>query len=165
VGGITTGVPVVRLGLVDNLKNGAQDWQGTNPVVAEGRYRCTSFVYPSCLRSRRGFLMINEQVFFASSVLTSEHFRSERSYGHFGRSIPLSDGAQTDQSKAEMKNGVPENKVLLAETKQEKVQIPIDRIVGQRSRKDDGGCVKLADVSRIRRHLLASRRLQAARCA
>jgi HSP20 family protein len=52
-------------------------------------------------------------------------YRSERSYGHFYRSILLPEGAKVDQIKAEMKNGILEVKVPLAETKQKSRQIPV----------------------------------------
>jgi HSP20 family protein len=52
-------------------------------------------------------------------------YRSERSYGRFYRSIPLPDGAKTDQIKAEMNNGILELKVPLAEAKQKTRQIPV----------------------------------------
>lgn len=51
--------------------------------------------------------------------------RSERSYGRFYRSIPLPEGAKTDQIKAEMANGVLEIKVPVAETKRQSRQIPV----------------------------------------
>ncbi len=57
-------------------------------------------------------------------------YRSERSYGHFYRSIPLPDGAKTDQIKAELNNGVLEIKVPVAETKQKSRQIPVSETAG-----------------------------------
>lgn len=51
--------------------------------------------------------------------------RSERSYGHFYRSIPLPDGAKTDQIKADMVNGVLEIRVPVAQTKPQSRQIPV----------------------------------------
>jgi HSP20 family protein len=36
------------------------------------------------------------------------YYHSERSYGSFSRTIPLPDGAMTDQAKANFKNGVLE---------------------------------------------------------
>jgi HSP20 family protein len=51
--------------------------------------------------------------------------RSERSYGRFYRSIPLPDGAKTDQIKAEINDGVLEIKVPVPETKQKSRQIPV----------------------------------------
>ncbi|HEY7303801.1 MAG TPA: Hsp20/alpha crystallin family protein [Bryobacteraceae bacterium] len=52
-------------------------------------------------------------------------YRSERSYGRFYRSIPLPDGAKTDQVKAEMKNGILEIKVPVNGAKQKSRQIPV----------------------------------------
>lgn len=52
-------------------------------------------------------------------------YRSERSYGRFYRSIPLPDGAKTDQIEAELNNGILEVKVPLAEVPQKSRQIPI----------------------------------------
>ena len=62
-------------------------------------------------------------------------YRSERSYGRFYRSIPLPDGAKTDQIKAELNNGVLEVKVPLAETAQKRRQIPIGGGEGQKEQK------------------------------
>lgn len=56
--------------------------------------------------------------------------RSERAYGRFYRSILLPDGANTDQIKAEMKNGVLEIKVPLAESKQTSREIPVTEAGG-----------------------------------
>lgn len=52
-------------------------------------------------------------------------YRSERSYGRFYRSIPLPEGAKTDQVKAEMNNGILEIKVPVAEAKPKSRQIPV----------------------------------------
>ena len=49
--------------------------------------------------------------------------RTERSYGRFYRMIPLPEGAQTDQAKAEFKNGVLE--VRIPEQQRKGRQIPI----------------------------------------
>ena len=52
--------------------------------------------------------------------------RSERSYGHFYRMIPLPEGAQTDQAKADFKNGVLQIRVPLPkEQRKSSRQIPI----------------------------------------
>jgi HSP20 family protein len=52
--------------------------------------------------------------------------RSERSYGHFYRLIPLPEGSQTDQAKADFKNGVLQIKVPLPkEQRKSSRQIPI----------------------------------------
>lgn len=53
--------------------------------------------------------------------------RSERSYGHFYRMIPLPPGAQSDKAKAEFKNGVLQVQVPLSEqSRTKRRQIPID---------------------------------------
>jgi HSP20 family protein len=52
--------------------------------------------------------------------------RSERSYGHFYRMIPLPEGAKSEEAKAEFKDGVLQVRVPLAEqTKSKRRQIPI----------------------------------------
>jgi HSP20 family protein len=51
--------------------------------------------------------------------------RSERSYGHFYRMIPLPEGAETDKAKAEFKDGLLHIRVPVPETKQQRRQIPI----------------------------------------
>jgi HSP20 family protein len=62
-------------------------------------------------------------------------YHSERSYGRFYRSIPLPDGAKTDQIKAEMNNGILEIKVPVAETKQKSRQIPVSGSEGAKEQK------------------------------
>ena len=51
--------------------------------------------------------------------------RSERSYGHFYRAIPLPEGANPDQAKAEFKDGVLNVRVPIPERQGRKRQIPI----------------------------------------
>jgi HSP20 family protein len=51
--------------------------------------------------------------------------RVERSYGHFYRMIPLPQGAQADQAKAEFKDGLLTVRIPLAESKQRSRSIPI----------------------------------------
>jgi HSP20 family protein len=51
--------------------------------------------------------------------------RTERSYGHFYRMIPLPEGAQTDKAKAEFKNGVLHVTVPAPENTGRSRQIPI----------------------------------------
>jgi len=53
------------------------------------------------------------------------YYRSERSYGHFYRLIPLPDGADTDKAKAEFKNGVLQVTIPISETKRQTKRIPI----------------------------------------
>ena len=51
--------------------------------------------------------------------------RSERSYGHFYRLIPLPDGADAEKAKAEFKNGILTVQVPISEQKRRSKQIPI----------------------------------------
>jgi HSP20 family protein len=52
--------------------------------------------------------------------------RSERSYGHFYRVIPLPEGAEAEKAKAEFKDGVLHVRVPLSEqARQKRRQIPI----------------------------------------
>src|SRR5215470_14332061 len=53
------------------------------------------------------------------------YYRSERSYGHFYRMIPLPDGADPEKTKAEFKNGVLQVNVPISETKRQTKRIPI----------------------------------------
>ncbi len=52
--------------------------------------------------------------------------RWERSYGRFYRSVPLPEGARTDQGKAELKDGVLKVSVPVPETRKQLRQIPIE---------------------------------------
>src|SRR5262249_21559769 len=58
---------------------------------------------------------------------TSEggYHRSERTYGHFYRRIPVPEGAEADKAKAEFKNGILEVRVPLSEQHRKTRQIPI----------------------------------------
>jgi len=52
--------------------------------------------------------------------------RSERSYGHFYRTIPMPEGAEVDKAKAEFKDGVLQVRVPLSEqARGKRRQIPI----------------------------------------
>jgi HSP20 family protein len=51
--------------------------------------------------------------------------RSERSYGHFHRMVPLPQGAEVDKAKAEFMDGVLHVRVPIPENKQKRRQIPI----------------------------------------
>ncbi len=51
--------------------------------------------------------------------------RSERTYGHFYRLIPLPEGAQTDKATAEFKNGVLQVRVPIPESQSRNRRIPI----------------------------------------
>jgi HSP20 family protein len=52
-------------------------------------------------------------------------YRSERRYGQFYRAIPLPDGANTEQAKAQFKNGVLEIVMPVPEQKSNRRQIPV----------------------------------------
>jgi HSP20 family protein len=52
--------------------------------------------------------------------------RSERSYGHFYRMIPLPEGVDPDKAKAEFKNGVLTVQLPISEEKRRSKQIPIN---------------------------------------
>ncbi len=52
--------------------------------------------------------------------------RSERRYGSFYRTIPLPEGAQTDQAHAEFRNGVLEVSVPIPTKQRSSRQIPIE---------------------------------------
>jgi HSP20 family protein len=52
--------------------------------------------------------------------------RSERSYGSFYRAIPLPDGANIEQAKAQFNNGVLEVTVPIPKTQEKTRQIPIE---------------------------------------
>jgi HSP20 family protein len=73
----------------------------------------------------------NEQIILEGEKKSEEEkrekgfVRSERSYGHFYRAIPLPDGADTDKAKAEFKDGILRVSVPLAETKRNAKRIPI----------------------------------------
>ena len=53
------------------------------------------------------------------------YYHSERSYGKFYRSIPLPDGANTDQVAAQFNNGVLEVTVPVPEVKPKRYDIPV----------------------------------------
>ena len=52
--------------------------------------------------------------------------RWERSYGQFYRSIPLPEGAKSDQAKAELTDGVLKISMPVGETKKKTRQIPVE---------------------------------------
>jgi HSP20 family protein len=52
-------------------------------------------------------------------------FRSERTYGTFRRTIPLPEGADTDDATASFANGVLEVRVKVPEQKQRRRQLEI----------------------------------------
>lgn len=53
------------------------------------------------------------------------YYQSERSYGHFYRSIPLPEGANTDKASAELANGTLEVSIPVPEMKNSRRQIPV----------------------------------------
>src|SRR5436190_5053871 len=59
-------------------------------------------------------------------------YRSERTYGSFYRTIPLLEGASTDNAKAEFKDGVLEVTVAIPEQQNRRRQIPISSASGDR---------------------------------
>lgn len=54
--------------------------------------------------------------------------RWERSYGQFYRSLPLPEGARTDQVKAQLKDGVLKVSVPVPEARKKLRQIPIEEV-------------------------------------
>jgi len=53
------------------------------------------------------------------------YHRWERSYGRFYRSLPLPEGARTDQVKAELKDGVLKVSIPAPETAKKSRQVPV----------------------------------------
>lgn len=53
------------------------------------------------------------------------YYHSERSYGHFYRSIPLPESATLDKASAEFTNGILEISIPVAETKQRTREVPV----------------------------------------
>lgn len=53
-------------------------------------------------------------------------YRSERSYGHFYRLIPLPEGANADQARAQFENGILEVSVPIPESQRRRRAIPIE---------------------------------------
>ncbi len=53
-------------------------------------------------------------------------YRSERSYGHFRRLVPLPEGANLDQAKAQFNNGVLEVSIPIPESQRKRREIPIE---------------------------------------
>jgi HSP20 family protein len=62
-------------------------------------------------------------------------YRSERSYGSFTRTVPISDEAQIDQAKATFENGILTVNVPVPETAQRRREIPIEVNGGQSAQK------------------------------
>jgi HSP20 family protein len=59
-------------------------------------------------------------------------YRSERSYGSFYRVVPLPDGANVDQARAEFKNGVLEVSIPVPQQQQRSREIPIQESASER---------------------------------
>jgi HSP20 family protein len=53
-------------------------------------------------------------------------YRSEIEYGHFHRLIPLPEGANVDQAKAQMNNGVLDVVIPMAEPQRQRRSIPVE---------------------------------------
>lgn len=53
--------------------------------------------------------------------------RSERSYGHFYRVVPLPEGADIDKANAQFKDGVLEVRVPMPQQEQRRREIPINK--------------------------------------
>lgn len=67
------------------------------------------------------------------------YYRSERSYGTFSRIIPLPEGANVDQAKAEFNNGVLEVTVPIPESARRRREIPIGAAAAPKTRTSGGG--------------------------
>jgi HSP20 family protein len=58
--------------------------------------------------------------------------RSERSYGSFYRSIPLPQGAKTEEARAQFENGVLQISIPVAQEQPRRRQIPVEGGSGER---------------------------------
>lgn len=65
--------------------------------------------------------------------------RSERSYGRFWRLIPLPEGAQVEQAKANFENGVLQITIPIPESQQQRRQIPISGGGSSSGSRESGG--------------------------
>lgn len=75
---------------------------------------------------------VNDDALIISGERKQEHkedhegyHRWERSYGQFYRSIPLPEGAKTDQVKAELKDGVLKVSIPVPEVAKKSRQVPV----------------------------------------
>jgi HSP20 family protein len=66
-------------------------------------------------------------------------YRSERSYGQFYRLIPLPEGANAEQAKAQFENGVLEVSVPVPESQRRRRSIPIETSGGQAQQTQTAG--------------------------
>ena len=108
-------------------------WRGTvRPAKGTERGDGPRF---SRFRSYREIGTLGEGALIIQGERKQEHkedhegfHRWERSYGQFYRSIPLPEGAKTDQAKAELTDGVLKVSVPVAETKKKTTrQVPIEQ--------------------------------------
>jgi HSP20 family protein len=65
-------------------------------------------------------------------------YRSEKSYGQFFRSIPLPEGAKTEDARAHFNNGVLEISIPVPERQQHRRQIPIESATGRKEATSEG---------------------------
>jgi HSP20 family protein len=65
--------------------------------------------------------------------------RSERAYGHFYRLIPLPDGADIENSRANFENGVLQVTIPVPQSQQSRRQIPISGSQGQSQTQQQSG--------------------------
>ena len=73
-------------------------------------------------RDVEGYSAMNEDAFARRFYAD----RSERRYGQFYREIPLPDGTNADQAKAQFNNGVLEVSLPLPEQSRKRREIPIE---------------------------------------
>jgi HSP20 family protein len=67
------------------------------------------------------------------------YYRSERSYGTFSRIIPLPEGANAEQAKANFKDGVLEVTIPIPEGARKRREIPIESGAGTPKTRTSGG--------------------------
>lgn len=65
-------------------------------------------------------------------------YRSERSYGRFHRTIPLPEGANVEQARAEFNNGVLEISIPIPEQQRKRREIRVEESSGQKTRAGGG---------------------------
>ena len=70
------------------------------------------------------------------------YYRSERSYGHFFRAVPLPQGAQCEQAKAQFRDGVLEVTVPCQAPQSNRRQIPIESSQAAATVKNTGEKIK-----------------------
>jgi HSP20 family protein len=62
---------------------------------------------------------------YEKKIEEKDYLLTERSYGHFERTIGLPEGADAEQIKAEMKDGILEVRIPVTETKSKTREVPI----------------------------------------